>query len=263
MLFSFAAPSPRLLGINFQDLYYYLNVSYWGALLISVLTGNDFLAKVAHFEVYTSLMFGISCLFSIYFLAKWVVDMKKHLQEEKIRDVKSLLRYSWNAAFWLGFVLWYAAPVSLTAVELTGTPGAIMCIYGIGLALSSALLVGMWSFMGEPQIPRHLVTTGPYALLRHPQALGNMLFLIGFSMAGGALPATASFVLAFYLYIKTVIPKEEAMLEAAFGTKYMHYKERVPSFAWALILLLIVEAFLIWRYAPFAGTAVPIRPISV
>ena len=26
-----------------------------------------------------------------------------------------------------------------------------------------------WSFMGEPQMPRQLATTGVYALLRHPQ----------------------------------------------------------------------------------------------
>jgi protein-S-isoprenylcysteine O-methyltransferase Ste14 len=109
-----------------------------------------------------------------------------------------------------------------------------------------------WSFLGEPQLPRRLVTTGPYALLRHPIALGNILFLVGFSLAGGALAAAATFVVAFYIYQKTVIPQEEAMLGAAFGEKYLHYKEQVPAFSWALILLLVIEALLIWRYAPFS-----------
>lgn len=36
-----------------------------------------------------------------------------------------------------------------------------------------------FSFMGSPSVPRRLQTGGVYALLRHPQALGNMLFLIG------------------------------------------------------------------------------------
>ena len=36
-----------------------------------------------------------------------------------------------------------------------------------------------FSFMGSPSVPRRLQTGGVYALLRHPQALGNMMFLIG------------------------------------------------------------------------------------
>lgn len=36
-----------------------------------------------------------------------------------------------------------------------------------------------FSFMGAPHVPGRLHTGGVYALLRHPQALGNMLFLIG------------------------------------------------------------------------------------
>lgn len=97
-----------------------------------------------------------------------------------------------------------------------------------------------------------MATTGPYALLRHPQALGNMLFLVGFSFAGACLSATAAFLASFYLYCTSVLPKEEAMLEQAFGAKYRHYKERVPAFAWGLILLLVVEAVLMWRFREYA-----------
>jgi hypothetical protein len=136
------------------------------------------------------------------------------------------------------FVLWYIMPPVPAITEYTGTAGAIMSLFGIGLALSAALLVGMvsaamlhpspvregtqpgggcepgspcttdpaapgsdtratpacwcvppqWSFMGEPQVPRRLVTAGPYLLCRHPQALGNLLFLIGAPLVGGGAP---------------------------------------------------------------------------
>ena len=46
------------------------------------------------------------------------------------------------------------------------------------------------------------------------------------------------------------------MLEAAFGGKYRHYAERVPAFGWALWLLLILEAVLIWRYGIRSGVPV-------
>jgi protein-S-isoprenylcysteine O-methyltransferase Ste14 len=49
------------------------------------------------------------------------------------------------------------------------------------------------------------------------------------------------------LYVATVVPREEDMLEGAFGEKYRRYKERVPAFSWALVLLLILEAVLIWK----------------
>ena len=63
--------------------------------------------------------------------------------------------------------------------DYTGTPGMVMSLFGAALALAAALQVGHYSFMGQPQVPRKLETGGVYALLRHPQALGNMLFLIG------------------------------------------------------------------------------------
>ena len=60
--------------------------------------------------------------------------------------------------------------------------------------------------------------------------------------------AAGTFALSGLLYAFTMVPREEAMLQRAFGAKYTHYKERTPPFAWALWLLLILEAVLIWRY---------------
>ena len=78
-----------------------------------------------------------------------------------------------------GFVLWYAVPPLQTVTEYAGTAGSIACVYGIVLTLSSALMVGVYSFLGEPQLPRKLVMIGPYQLVRHPQILGNFLFIMG------------------------------------------------------------------------------------
>ena len=70
--------------------------------------------------------------------------------------------------------------------------------------------------MGEPQVPRRLHTTGVFALLRHPQALGNFLFLLGFSLAGGAVWAAAAFAAAFALYSQTVVPRQERWASFSF-----------------------------------------------
>lgn len=56
-----------------------------------------------------------------------------------------MLRYLWNAVFWLGFVLWYAAPPVTSVADYTGTPGAVMCVFGAAVAVAAALQVGMVS----------------------------------------------------------------------------------------------------------------------
>jgi len=75
-----------------------------------------------------------------------------------------------------------------------------------------------------------------------------MLFLTGFALAGGSLWSALAFVASFVLYQKHIIPLEEEMLTEAFPNSYTHYKERVPAFSWALILLLVIIAVLMWRF---------------
>lgn len=45
----------------------------------------------------------------------------------------------------------------------------------------------------------------------------------GFSLAGGAVWASATFLLAFLLYRATVVPAEERMLREAYGDEYDKY----------------------------------------
>ncbi|EFN50855.1 hypothetical protein CHLNCDRAFT_55522 [Chlorella variabilis] len=168
-------------------------------------------------------MFASSALFTLYHTVRFVRDLQQHLKGDARNDWRLMLRYLWNAVFWLGFVLWYAAPPVTSVADYTGTPGAVMCVFGAAVAVAAALQVGMFSFMGSPQVPRRLQTRGVYALLRHPQAFGNMCFLIGFSMAGGALWASLTFLAAAVLYSATVLPLEERMLREAFGEKYERY----------------------------------------
>lgn len=240
--------------LNLQDVVHYINIIYFGVLLASIFTGNRRLTSIAAFTNLINAMFLASAAFTGWSATRWLADVRQHISTTQVRrDFRALLRYGWSALFWAGFVLWYAVPPLEYLTQWTGTAGAICCLYGVTLAVLSAVLVGSWSFLGEPTTPRRLVTGGPYALLRHPQALGNFLALIGFSLSGGAVAAAVAFAASFALYSSTVVPHEEKILENAFGVKYKHYAERVPPFSWALLLLLIVEALLIWRYGLSPG----------
>jgi protein-S-isoprenylcysteine O-methyltransferase Ste14 len=234
---------------SFENTVFYIQLTYFAVLLASISTGNPLLTRVASFANFVTAMFLTSAAFTGWSATRWFTDVRKNLATaQREKDFKSLLKYGWSAMFWLGFALWYAVPPYQKIANWTGTAGAICCLYGIALAGTSAIMVGSWSFLGPPSAPRRLVTGGPYALLRHPQALGNFLAVIGFSLSGGAVAAALAFITSFYMYAASTVPQEEKMLMKTFGVKYKHYAENVPAFSWALVVLLILEAVLIWRY---------------
>lgn len=57
----------------------------------------------------------------------------------------------------------------------------------------------------------------------HTHTRTHTLTGAGFSLAGGAVWASATFLLAFLLYRGTVVPAEERMLREAYGDQYEQY----------------------------------------
>lgn len=138
-------PLPEVFGhrFRFEDAYWYINAAYWTTLLVSVLTGNKWLDGLSHFRNFVSAMALASAIFAGYFVIRWLADVRRHMvSKERHRDFQGALRYGWRALFWLAFVLWYTTGPVEAVLEWSGTPGAIMCTYGLVLAASSALLVG-------------------------------------------------------------------------------------------------------------------------
>jgi protein-S-isoprenylcysteine O-methyltransferase Ste14 len=178
--------------------------------------------------------------------------------QQQAATTTTALHYLFNTIFWLSFVLWHGPlpPFPQEYTLYTGTAGAVMVIYGLMMALISSLQTGMWTIMGSPQVPKKLATGGLYKLTRHPQALGNMLFLIGFSLSGGAYYAAAGFTVAFLLYTKSVVPEEEMLLEGAFPGEYAKYSDKVPAFSWGLALLLLIEVSIHLHLQPWSAIVV-------
>jgi protein-S-isoprenylcysteine O-methyltransferase Ste14 len=71
--------------------------------------------------------------------------------------------------------------------------------------------------------PQHLVDDGPYALGRHPMALGGLLAVAGWALAAQSLSlAAAGVALALWLH-RVQLPREEARLAARFGGWWRDY----------------------------------------
>jgi protein-S-isoprenylcysteine O-methyltransferase Ste14 len=133
-------------------------------------------------------------------------------------------------------------PIALILIAF-GRPSEQSALIGVGIALFGELL-RIWGvgYSGDTTranavIARQLVTAGPYALMRNPLYLGNVLIAVGFTIAfSGAIPTSQGlWMLAFVLLLlisvySSVIPLEEEYLARTFGTRYTEYTTLVPRF---------------------------------
>ena len=77
-----------------------------------------------------------------------------------------------------------------------------------------------------------LCTSGPYAFVRNPLYVGNMLMYLGIVFIAGAtsvlLMAATTFSF-FLIQYSLIISLEEERLDELFGQEYSRYKENVPA----------------------------------
>ncbi len=141
------------------------------------------------------------------------------------------------------------ALLALPAVVLAafGKPSAFSIAAGLPLAFAGEV-VRMWAVgysgvttRGDTVTAPALVTAGPYAYVRNPLYVGNVLTAAGFALAftgKNSAPARLLLVggsLAAMLGVYAVIvPHEEAYLRTTFGPAFDGYCERVPRVVPAL-----------------------------
>lgn len=76
---------------------------------------------------------------------------------------------------------------------------------------------------------RQLATEGPYSLVRHPLYTGNLLILIGFTVACGLWWAPVVAVAFWWFYYPTAIEYEDRKLLRIFGDSWMRWSRTVPA----------------------------------
>ncbi len=78
----------------------------------------------------------------------------------------------------------------------------------------------------------YLITNGPFAFVRNPLYVGNMLLYIGVGVMSMALFPWLLIVATIWFYIQytLIVSKEEEYLAERFGAEYEHYRKNVPRF---------------------------------
>lgn len=76
---------------------------------------------------------------------------------------------------------------------------------------------------------KQLATDGPYSLVRHPLYTGNLLVLIGFTLACGLWWAPPVAIVFWWFYYPTAISYEDRKLHRIFGEPWEQWSRSVPA----------------------------------
>ena len=187
------------------------------------------------FRIAFWLVFGGMILMQVYFASR------VRLAGERVdSDSKVIKREGWefavvriirSIALFAFLVLYALNPLWIRGLSVF-LPGwlrwmgvALGVVSLVVYAWSRATLGKEWSSDLQMRKKHHLVTTGPYALIRHPIYLA----LMGF-MTGIAFIAANWFLIAFTVIsivdLALRIPKEEQMMIEQFGDEYKSYMQR-------------------------------------
>lgn len=148
-----------------------------------------------------------------------------------------LKAYLMSVAIWLplcflvfeyrAFLLHYRLAVSLPGALF----GWLVFACGILLHIWTARLLGIWTIIGVPEVSArartHVVTEGPFSIVRHPTYLAHTLIFAGTFLITGVLAVGIVTVLDFFVVNTLIIPLEERELASRFGEEFTKYRAAV------------------------------------
>ena len=107
--------------------------------------------------------------------------------------------------------------------------GAVVAATGFVLTVWARGHLGRnWSGTVTVKQGHELVTTGPYAFVRHPIYTGLLLALLGAALAQGRWSGALAVVVAFAALWRK-LRLEERWMREQFGQRYAAYARRVPA----------------------------------
>lgn len=107
--------------------------------------------------------------------------------------------------------------------------GTALAVAGLLFAAWARYHMGRyWSGTITLKQGHRLITTGPYAMARHPIYTGFLSAILGTAVAGGRVQGLLGFALAVLVYWRK-LRREEALMLERFGAEYEAYRGRVPA----------------------------------
>ncbi len=108
------------------------------------------------------------------------------------------------------------------AITFLGHPRAEWWTPALVLA-GVGMLIRIWA-SGFVKKDKQLATEGPYALVRHPLYVGNLLIGFGFCLASGLWWSFAAWILILVFFYPPAIRQEDEKLHALFGETWARWR---------------------------------------
>jgi protein-S-isoprenylcysteine O-methyltransferase Ste14 len=78
--------------------------------------------------------------------------------------------------------------------------------------------------------PAYFITSGPYSIVRQPQYVGGIIFIIGWFLIWGGLCSIYILPVLIIFILFWALIEEKYILEKEFGNEYKEYKKKVGMF---------------------------------
>ena len=89
-------------------------------------------------------------------------------------------------------------------------------------------LIRMWA-SGHVKKNKELATNGPYAYVRHPLYVGNILILVGYSVASNMWWSFVLMAFLLWFYYPPAISYEDNKLEKIFGEQWTEWSQNIHA----------------------------------
>ncbi|MGO9434039.1 MAG: methyltransferase family protein [Terracidiphilus sp.] len=105
----------------------------------------------------------------------------------------------------------------------------LLTVVGCGFAIWARLTLGRnWSGRVTVKADHELVTTGPYAVARHPIYTGLLLALVGTALAVGQWRGIVAVIVILMAFVLKMAQEEKMMMQT-FPAEYPQYRQRVKA----------------------------------
>lgn len=130
------------------------------------------------------------------------------------------LRYHEASRQW--FAVFFVLLVSLLGQPVTES------LYAGGTVAVLGAMVRLWA-SGHVMKNEQLATDGPYAWVRHPLYVGNILIVFGFSIASMLWWSYLLMIFLLWFYYPPAISYEDAKLQRTFGDDWVEWSRRTRA----------------------------------
>ncbi len=164
----------------------------------------------------------------IFILTSWQI-----IKSEKQERILFRLIIIITGIFFLGgmvLVLPFIPQPRIENIFLQYLLGIPLAVAGIILRIYPLLYFKKKGTRSDLLKPGKLVTDGPYSIIRHPQYVAGVIFIIGWFLIWGGLYSFYLIpVIAIVIFLQALI-EEKYILEVEFGIEYQEYQKKVGMF---------------------------------